>query len=389
MSVYDNYGNDAQVKCNVVLIGKTGTGKSSFANYLFNSDIFKTSAGRRGTSWKENFQQYAVGFNGVKVNVFDSVGLEENIINQWKEKFKSFLDQKCNRNYDVLEADELLHIIFYVINASSGRAEDLIAFKELLREYDIPVTVILTNCDIASQEKIKGIKEVCINNGFSDVIEVCSVRKTTRRGSMEPFGREEALHRIIDASAVKVGKELSLAVLEGAISKLNEIESSITSGIEDSDLSVFNLDTLDNFDMDEVLGDFDNLGMEDIVPEYYKNYIKFMDSIDTSFDTTAVFDKLIERIDNVLDNFDVEKLSFMKEMEDKINALDDDDVSIIGKAWALLSVGYKILRIKTTIKEGVEEMFAELRTKFRAIKSDFEEERIWEQIRKRQAKVGK
>ena len=79
----------------------------------------------------------------------------------------------------------------------------------------------------------------------------------------------------------------------------------------------------------------------------------------------------------------------MKEMEDKINALDDDDVSIIGKAWALLSVGYKILRIKTTIKEGVEEMFAELRTKFRAIKSDFEEERIWEQIRKRQAKVGK
>lgn len=385
MSVYDNYGNDAEVKCNVVLIGKTGTGKSSFANYLFNSDIFKTSPGRRGTDWDENFQQYAISYNGVKVNIFDSVGLEEQIIGTWKDKFKSFLNQKCDSS--VLAANELMHIIFYVINASSGRAEDLIAFKDLLRQYDIPVTVVLTNCDTASREKIDGIKEVCVNHGFFDVIEVCSVKKNTRRGSTEPFGREEALHRIIDASAVKVGKELSLAVLDGIVDKLYEIESKIKRGIEDSDISIFNLDSLDNFDMDTLLSDFDNLEVEDFVPDDYRNYLKFIDSIDTQFDTTSVFDDLFEKIDYTLSNFDVEKISFMKEMDSKINALDDDDVSIFGKAWAVVSLGYKAVRIKSTLKEGIEEMFAQIRVKFRGIKSDFEKERIWEQIKKRQANV--
>ena len=386
MNVYDNDGKDSQVKCNVVLIGKTGTGKSSFANYIFNDDKFKTSIGKRGTDWDKNFQQYAINYNGVKINIFDSVGLEEQIIGVWKDRFKSFLNQKCDSS--ILSANELMHIIFYVINASSGRAEDLIAFKDLLRQYDIPVTVVLTNCDTASREKIDGIKEVCINNGFFDVIEVCSVKKNTRRGSTEPFGREEALHRIIDASAVKVGKELSLVILDGFVDKLYEIESEIERGIDESDISVFNLDSLDEFDFDAVLGDFENLEVEDFIPNYYKNYISFMKSIDAKFDTTSAFDELFAKINNVLESLDVDKISFVEKFNEKINALDDDDVSIFGKAWALLSLGYKALRIKSTIKEGIEEIFAKLHMDLRTVKNDFEHERIWEEIKKRQANVS-
>lgn len=391
MSAIVNYEKNAQVNCNVVLIGKTGTGKSTFANYLFKDDKFGTSIGRRGTGWAENFQQYAVDFNGVKINVYDSVGLEVNIISEWKEKFKNFLNKKCNRKYSgsALPADELMHIIFYVINAASGRAEDLPEFKDLLLDYDVPVTIILTNCDTATRDKIEGIKSVCYSNGFVDIIEVCSVKKQTRRGGVEPFGREEALHRIIDASAIKVGKELTLAVLEGATDKLYEVKNKLIRGIDESDISIFNLDSLDDFDVDGVLSDFDNINVDDLVPDYYKNYIHFMESIDANFETTEVFDNLMSRIDNVLERFDVEKISVFEEMQDKINALEDDDVSIFGKAWALLSVGYKVLTIKSTIKEGIEEMFAKLKQDFVQVKDDFEKERIWEQIKQRQVNTIK
>ena len=44
------------IACNILIIGKTGTGKSSFANYLFNVDKFTTGSGEPVTSWAENFQ---------------------------------------------------------------------------------------------------------------------------------------------------------------------------------------------------------------------------------------------------------------------------------------------------------------------------------------------
>lgn len=64
------------IACNVLIIGKTGTGKSSFANYLFDVDKFTTGSGEPVTSWAENFQAYHFKKNGIKINVFDSVGLE-------------------------------------------------------------------------------------------------------------------------------------------------------------------------------------------------------------------------------------------------------------------------------------------------------------------------
>lgn len=43
------------IACNVLIIGKTGTGKSSFANYLFDVNKFTTGSGEPVTSWAEKF----------------------------------------------------------------------------------------------------------------------------------------------------------------------------------------------------------------------------------------------------------------------------------------------------------------------------------------------
>jgi predicted GTPase len=70
-----NYLSDFSVKCNVLLIGKTGTGKSTFANYLFGVDKFTIGTGAPVTKWEENFQKYDLNVSDVQINVYDSVGL--------------------------------------------------------------------------------------------------------------------------------------------------------------------------------------------------------------------------------------------------------------------------------------------------------------------------
>ena len=73
------------IACNVLIIGKTGTGKSSFANYLFDVDKFTIGSGEPVTSWAENFQAYHFEKKGIKINVYDSVGLEPDNQTKWME----------------------------------------------------------------------------------------------------------------------------------------------------------------------------------------------------------------------------------------------------------------------------------------------------------------
>ena len=132
-----------QVKCNVLLIGKSGAGKSSFANYLFGVDKFTTGSGKP-----------------VEINVYDSVGLEQNTSGKWNQKLSEFLRKMQNRSSKTVNsANEIMHVLFYVINAASARVEstEIELVCRLYNEYKIPSAFILTNCDLASQAQIPAI----------------------------------------------------------------------------------------------------------------------------------------------------------------------------------------------------------------------------------------
>ena len=87
------------IKSNTLLIGKTGTGKSSFANYIFNTDIFSASAGKPVTNWETNFQSHSIDICDIQVNVFDSVGLEGDNYEQWENKLLEFLKNKSSNHF--------------------------------------------------------------------------------------------------------------------------------------------------------------------------------------------------------------------------------------------------------------------------------------------------
>ena len=60
----------------ILLLGKTGVGKSSFVNYLFDKELAQTGVGLPIT---QETTMYKSEVNGVDVEVYDTKGLEAKI----------------------------------------------------------------------------------------------------------------------------------------------------------------------------------------------------------------------------------------------------------------------------------------------------------------------
>lgn len=276
-------GKTIPIKCNILLIGKSGVGKSSFANYLFGSDKFTEGIGKPVTTWEENFQCSTLMQDGIEINVYDSVGLENDKILKWKEELNKFLKENTN-NYTTKPPSEILHAAFYLINAKGARVEngEIDIIKDILR-YNLSTAVILTNCDTASEEEKNGIentlKEKCSN---AKIIRACSIDRETRLGHSKPYGKEKAIATILEGSYEKVGRELLIALLNSAEKKLTDLQDQIKRNIQNSDISFFKMAGKalkdEEYDIDEglerILGPLTNLeelDFEAFIPESYKS----------------------------------------------------------------------------------------------------------------------
>ena len=395
---------DVRIKCNLLLIGKTGAGKSSFANYLFRVDKFTTGTGAPVTKWEENFQQYFLNVGNssntpvAQVNVYDSVGLEPNNIDKWMSKLDQFLSEKQRKNTSIVSsaavlagipivpillkipgfgkagitggleavslvppANEIMHICFYVINGDTGRIEpnELSIINKICQGHKLPVSVIITNCDVASESQLTGIEKVAKNKGLES-IRVCSVsRKTRGNEKKEPFGREAAIKKVLSASYEKVGKELSIIVFKQLIIFLRDLKDTFIKKIDDSDISIFKVDEMDNSfkkimdDMEKLLGKFND--PKDLLPPAYINYGNFVDNFDVDYQGRDIYEESFEEVRNVLGNFDMNNLNFGKKINKAMENMEGGN--IFQKIGSIVTIGGTALFIKSSIKQMVAEGF--------------------------------
>ena len=184
---------------NILVLGKTGVGKTSLLNYLYGFDL-PTGAGlpKTGKGLHENI----ITRNGTAYHIFDTWGIEADSLPEWRKEVLALV-RKRNTSPHI---SDWFHAVYYCFSANTARIEEA-EIEEILvplLQSGCKVIVALTNAEegFHKQEKLKGMKaylqEELTKRLHRDpqleIIPVVSIAGETLAGdSISRFGRTESL----------------------------------------------------------------------------------------------------------------------------------------------------------------------------------------------------
>ena len=214
-------------KLNLVVMGKTGAGKSTLINSVLEEDLAPTSNGQAVTRENQLYSRHMLlplgrnpsrngiyGMVGKTVNLYDTVGLE----------IDSAITEKTLREIETLikkaqddEGENDITLVWFCVNWRSSRFEnyEVELIRSLSIEHEIPFVLVLTQC--FSDEK--GELEDQLRSDFPEipVVRVLAKDYKLRSGTIPAYGRTKLIQQsVIDYDKNKV------KILESKLGKLSE-----------------------------------------------------------------------------------------------------------------------------------------------------------------------
>jgi len=336
------------MKCsvNIVILGKSGAGKSSFCNYFFDLPLhFAAGSGKPVTGWAQNFQSHEFEMKGFSLKIFDSVGIEPDNWLEWKNRLDTFLSSHNVSD----DPGEWIHGFFYVLNANSARIEDVeIDLIKKLSLQAAPVQIILTNCDAAGEEKASTLVAL-VAGKFPNlsVHRVCSVDVRKRGGlSTAAYGRDEVLKTYLQQSEKFLLRHLAVRSCEKVGRVMGDAGRQLVTRIRASNLSVLNIS---EFDLDSMfsLPDFEQQ-FEDF--NIFKDYLAEFGFDGDQWDEFPR--KLEQAINERMDAFGTESRAHFDQLGQQL-----EYGSLWEKVSAAAKMGKTAILLKSMIADTIERGF--------------------------------
>jgi len=206
-------------QANIVIMGKTGTGKSTIVNAIMGSDVAPTGKGRPVT-FKNDIYSKTMKFRvkifrriTYNINLYDTVGLEldNNITNKTLNEIKCHIE-KAQKD----SSDSDANLVWFCVSSRLSRFEqfevDLI--NKLVYDYEIPFIVVVTQC--FSDEKGELEQQIEADLPEIPIMRILAQDYKARTGVIKAFGVNSLLKTsVFDCDKFKV------RILKSKLDKLN------------------------------------------------------------------------------------------------------------------------------------------------------------------------
>lgn len=159
--------NNDELTLNLLILGQTGTGKSSLVNALVGDDVEKTSIGKPETpkerkneagEIERGIYPHSHEIDGKKVVIYDSWGLEVDKATEWED----IIEEELKKRSEDKDIKDWFHSVTYCIQAGGYKIQDFdIKMIKLFMDKKYNVIVALTKADqIGKAKREKFIKEI-------------------------------------------------------------------------------------------------------------------------------------------------------------------------------------------------------------------------------------
>ena len=233
-------------QANIVIMGKTGTGKSTIVNAIMGSDVAPTGKGRPVTL-KNDIYSKTMKFRikifrkiTCNINLYDTVGLEldNSITNKTLNEIKCHIE-KAQKD----SSDSDANLVWFCVSSRLERFEqfevDLI--NKLVYDYEIPFIVVMTQC--FSEEKGKLEQQIEADLPEIPIMRILAQDYKVRTGKIFPaFGVNSLLKksvfncdkfkvRILKSKLDKLSSEVNIS--KEKIAKMEQQGKAIIDGYSD------------------------------------------------------------------------------------------------------------------------------------------------------------